>query len=134
MIGHGMILKLLITLTLLVWTENIAYAEVTRCVEYDEPTTNADKSPLTDLSYTIIYAGILPPTNNVIGELYQLVKLPATSQKGGGHIRHEVIIPITYKRGMTLLVFVQAVDFSGNVSDIGIVKRRIYKQITLCPK
>jgi hypothetical protein len=79
-------------------------------VEYDEPVTNADGTPLQDLKETRIYyqMGSAAPT--------LAVTVPATALTGGGHIVQKVAVPVGPNQEADVVFWATAVDTSGNES------------------
>ena len=77
--------------------------------EYDEPTTNADGTPLVDLDKTRIFY------NKGQGPV-QVAENPASSLKGGGHIVGDVLIPIIDNEELNVTFWTTALDFTGNES------------------
>jgi hypothetical protein len=78
--------------------------------DYDEPTTNADGSPLNDLGKTRTY---LKLDNDPFA---QNVEVPATSPQGGGHITVEITVPVLPGESRTVTTYVTALDLVGNES------------------
>jgi hypothetical protein len=79
-------------------------------VEYDEPVTNADGTPLQDLKETRIYyqMGSAAPT--------LAATVPATAPTGGGHIAQKVAVPVGPNQEADVTFWATAVDTSGNES------------------
>jgi hypothetical protein len=83
-----------------------APATTTHTIDYQEPTTNADRTSLQDLVSIRLYWRVDDGPESV-------VTLPASSIKGGSVRRFSLTVPAT--RG-TLSVTVTAVDVAGNES------------------
>lgn len=78
--------------------------------EYQEPTTNEDGSPLSDLAYTSIFYDMGAGPVNV-------VDLPASLNTGGGIKNYTFNVPVLAKMESNVLVWATATDTSGNTSD-----------------
>lgn len=103
--------KLFLVLLFVMLLPLTSYAIQTGTVtlHYDEPTTNSDNSPLTDLDHVTIYYF----ANNVP---VRSVDVPATKSTGGG-IQVTATAPYSVADGIVSVSFYAvAVDTSGNAS------------------
>jgi tetratricopeptide (TPR) repeat protein len=78
-------------------------------LSYDEPTTNKDGSPLTDLVKTTIYYDV---GNGPV----KAVDVPATSPNGGGAVVRSVMIPVSEDQKSQVTFWITATDRRGNES------------------
>jgi hypothetical protein len=79
-------------------------------VEYTEPTTNKNDSPLTDLAKTTIYY-------DIGAGLVKAMDVPATSPSGGGAISQVITVPILPESETDVKVCISATDLSNQESD-----------------
>lgn len=79
-------------------------------ITYDEPTTNADGSPLNDLAETVIY-------HNFGGPRVEAARVPASSPQGGGTITHVIILPIPVGADVQVEFWATAVDDALNPNE-----------------
>lgn len=78
-------------------------------VSYNEPTANADGSPLVDLDHTSVYVDSgSGPT--------KVTDIPASSPNGGGAITQRFSAPIANGQEADVSVWATASDRSGNAS------------------
>ncbi len=80
-------------------------------VTYTEPTSNSDKTPLTDLAKTTIYYSI-----NGAAEVKVTPDIAATVPTGGGSVSTQVTVPIAAGQSASVTVRATATDTSGNES------------------
>lgn len=109
----------------------------TRCVTYDEPTTQIDLSTgevssLNDLGYTKIFVSRLPDNGGTQEEVILLTTVPATSPTGGGKISKLVTIPFTYSRNMQVLFYVAAFDKNNQFTGLATIRRQLGVQNKSC--
>lgn len=92
-----------------VWaiTGNLTGSEVN--VSYDEPTTNADGSPLTDLKETSVYYDV------GLGAV-KIKTNPAATPSGGKSITNTFVIPVSTGVAAVATLWATATDTSGNES------------------
>ena len=83
-------------------TLTLSGAELT--VEYDEPTTNTDLTPLDDLAYTNVYSKV-----GTIAEVKH-PNVPASRAAGGGHIVTKITVPVPAGTRTDVTVTVTATD------------------------
>jgi hypothetical protein len=79
-------------------------------VDYDEPTTNADGTPLDDLKETRVYVKLPNQAPSVA------TTVPASRPTGGGHVTTTITIPVAQGTVVAADVWATAVDTSGNES------------------
>lgn len=79
-------------------------------VEYTEPTTNENGTPLTDLAKTTIYYDI------GAGPV-KAVDVPATAPTGGGAISQVITVTIAENTEVDVQIWATATDLSGNESE-----------------
>ena len=79
-------------------------------VEYEEPSTTTDGSPLTSLSRTSVY-------HNSGGEFVKLFDVPATAPSGGGWILRNATVPFPPNKEGAISFYAEAADTEGQVSD-----------------
>ena len=77
-------------------------------VDYDEPTTNADGTPLTDLKETVVFYAF-PGQPPVL-----CVTTPATTPAGGLHRSVACTVPVTEGQEIDVTVTAVGGDLSGN--------------------
>jgi len=123
--------KLLLTLTAVLFLTGTAQAitatlsGVDITMSYDEPTTNEDGTPLTDLNECRI-------TNSFDA---QVIKVPATDPTGGGTGVQQVIsIPVSDGQEADIIVDVVACDTSDNCSVPATTTVRIDRLSPASPK
>lgn len=80
-------------------------SEVT--LTYQEPSTNEDGSPLSDLAHTSIYFSL-------DGVISKVMDVPATSPNGGGNVEKKFVVPIGEKKEATVILWATASDLTGN--------------------
>lgn len=80
-------------------------------IGYNEPTTNADGTPLTDLAKVLVYYDM-----GTGGYLAQEIK--ASSMTGGSEIEFDIMIPVDKRiQGVKVALYAVAVDIHGNESE-----------------
>lgn len=79
-------------------------------LSYQEPTTNADGTPLTDLGGTII-------SLTVNDSIHDTIEVAATSAKGGGTIEQRIPIGVDPDTRPVVRIDVRAFDTHVNVSE-----------------
>ena len=108
-------MRLLLVLLMLwavpAWALDAQQVSKTLRITYDEPTENADLTPLADLAET----RILVVTD---GTPMPEMVIPATAPSGGGSISQDVTVPFTPNTLVNVDIEVTAVDTSGNASEI----------------
>jgi len=97
--------------TPLVWGLDATQVSKTLRITYDEPTTNADATPLLDLGGTTLRV-------TADGVDQPIIDVPASAPTGGGSIAQDVTVPFTPNRLVSVDLAVTAYDTSGNVSEI----------------
>lgn len=98
-----LLLFLLVAETAFALTLTETGAELT--VEYDEPSTNWDLTPLTDLLKTNVYVDGVKQAD-----------IPAILSSGGGHILTKVSVLVNKGEEKVITVYATATDISGNES------------------
>lgn len=88
-------------------------------VTYQEPATNADGSPLSDLDHTTIY-------HNFGGPKVEAARAPATASVGNGLITRTITIPVGENQEVNVDIWATATDSSGNE---GAESARVTKRI-----
>jgi hypothetical protein len=83
-------------------------------VIYNEPTQNADGSPIQDLDHTTIYADGGAGPN-------KMIDVPASSVNGGGLVVQRISSPVADGQEADVTVWATAFDGSGNESAQGTV-------------
>lgn len=78
-------------------------------VLYQEPTTNADGTPLLDLASTKIFY-------RLAGVEYEAATVPATSPNGGGQIDQTIDVQAAQGLEVSCEIWVKAFDDDGNES------------------
>ena len=99
-------------------------AELT--VEYDEPTTNVDGTPLADLSKTTIAITVMHPS----GGAPQVIDVPASRPQGGGHVIRKITVGIGIDKPIkeaNVEARITATDTVGNQSDPAVATVRVDK-------
>lgn len=76
-------------------------------VVYEEPTVNADGSPIVDLDHTSVYGDSGSGPSKV-------ADVPATSSTGGGMITQRVTFPVAENQESNVTIFATATDSTGN--------------------
>lgn len=95
---------------------------------YDEPTSNADTTALTDLNHTSIYY-------DLGSGFLKSEEMPATSATGGGHITAGITVPVMEGQEKDVRFKTTATDGSGNESiDSQIITKRIDRLSPAAPK
>lgn len=80
-------------------------------MQYQEPTQNADGTPLSDLAFTSGYWAAMPN-----GSPMECVQTPASAATGGGTIQAACTVPILAGQEADFSFSVTATDHSGNAS------------------
>jgi len=113
--------KLILTYFFLIaFTLTVQANGVRILIEYDEPTTNTDNTPLTDLAKMSVYF-------DIVGDIYpakKLIDIPATSLNGGGHVKRNVVVPLTKNVIKDIDFWVTAIDVDNNESNKSNVIRK----------
>ena len=108
-----LVLTALLLLVMSVFAHALDATQVSKTlrITYDEPTTNIDATPLTDLGGTLI---------QVIADGTALpdVDVPASAPTGGGSVSQDVSVPFTPNKLVSVDLEVSAYDTSGNASEI----------------
>ena len=99
---------LIVVYALPAWAVTVTPTGTILTVDYDEPTTNANGTPLTDLKETVVFYAFpgLPPV--------LCVTTPATVQTGGAHRSVACTVPVTDGQEIDVTVIAVATDLSGN--------------------
>ncbi len=80
-------------------------------VTYTEPTTNSDKTPLTDLAKTTIYYSLNGGTDVKVTP-----DIAAITPTGGGSVSTQITVPIAANQSASVTIRATATDVSGNES------------------
>lgn len=79
---------------------------------YQEPATNEDGSPITDLALTSIYYDMGQGP-------VKAAEVPASAPTGGGTVTHDIEVPVAPKQEVNVTFWITATDGSGNESAHG---------------
>ena len=93
-----------------VWAVTVTPTGTILTVDYDEPTTNANSSPLTDLKETVVWYALGGQPAVVC------VTTPASQPTGGGHLSVACTVPVLDGQEVEVTVTATAADLSGNRS------------------
>ena len=99
---------LIVVYALPAWAVTVTPTGTILTVDYDEPSTNADGTPLTDLKETVVFYAFpgLPPV--------LCVTTPATTTTGGVHRSVACTVSVVEGQDVEITVMATARDLNGN--------------------